>query len=136
MRRLIVGISGATGVQIGIRVLEALQTFEDVETHLVMSEGAQVILARECAQTHAEVESLADVVHENRNLAATISSGSFVTDGMIVGKRKAARIVGGEKKLESLTVSGAIECQGKGDSKNGKWRYNLAQVLRHCRPSL
>lgn len=84
MRRLIVGISGATGVQIGIRVLEALQTFEDVETHLVMSEGAQVILARECAQTHAEVESLADVVHDNRNLAATISSGSFVTDGMIV----------------------------------------------------
>jgi hypothetical protein len=52
---------------------------------------------------------------------------------MTIGKRKAARIVGGEKKLEALHVSGAIECQGKGSSQNGKWRYNLSQVLQHCR---
>ena len=66
---------------------------------------------------------------ENRLLENILA----VTDGMTVGKRKAARIVGGEKKLELLTISGAIECQGKGGSKNGKWRYNLAQVLQHCR---
>lgn len=58
-----------------------------------------------------------------------------VTEGMTIGKRTAARIVGGEKKLERLHVSGAIECQGKGSGQNGKWRYNLAQVLRHCRPA-
>lgn len=56
-----------------------------------------------------------------------------VTSGMTIGKRAAARIVGGEKKLELLHVSGAVECQGKGSGQNGKWRYNLSQVLLHCR---
>ena len=56
-----------------------------------------------------------------------------VTSGMTIGKRAAARIVGGEKKLELLHVSGAVECQGKGSGQNGKWRYNLSQVLQHCR---
>lgn len=56
-----------------------------------------------------------------------------VTSGMTIGKRAAARIVGGEKKLELLHVSGAIECSGKGSGQNGKWKYNLSQVLQHCR---
>ncbi len=82
--RLIVGISGATGVQIGYRLLEVLGQRGDIEVHLVVSEGAKVIFDRETDVTMREVEALADVVWDNRNLAAAISSGSFVTDGMIV----------------------------------------------------
>ena len=84
VRRIIVGISGASGVQLGVRVLEALREQPDVETHLVVSEGAKVILEHECRLVLAQVEDLADVVHDNHNLAAAISSGSFHTDGMIV----------------------------------------------------
>lgn len=84
MKRLIVGISGATGVQIGYRLLEVLSQRGDIEVHLVVSEGAKDIFDRETDVTMQEVEALADVVWDNRNLAAAISSGSFVTDGMIV----------------------------------------------------
>ena len=82
--RIIVGISGASGVQLGIAVLRALRTHGDIETHLVMTDGAKAILPLECKETLAQVEALAEVVHDNRNLAACISSGSFRTDGMIV----------------------------------------------------
>ena len=57
------------------------------------------------------------------------------TSSMTIGKTKAARIVGGERKLERLHLAGAIECAGKVNAQNGKWRYNLAQVLQHCRPA-
>ena len=84
MRKIIVGITGATGVQLGIAMLRALADVGDVETHLVMSEGAKLVLERECSETFDEVAALADVVYDNRDLAAPISSGSFKTDGMIV----------------------------------------------------
>ena len=90
MKRLIVGISGATGVQIGYRLLEVLHAREDIEVHLVVSEGAEVIFERETDVTMDQVRSLADVVWDNRNLAASISSGSFKTDGMIVARRSAS----------------------------------------------
>lgn len=84
MRKIIVGISGATGVQIGYRVLQALAGVEDVQTHLVVSEGAKVIFGRETDLSIKQVEALADVTYDNRDLAAPISSGSYRTDGMIV----------------------------------------------------
>lgn len=84
MRKIVVGITGATGVQLGIAVLRALAATADIETHLVMSEGAKVVLERECDETYDDVVALADVAYDNRNLAAAISSGSFKTDGMIV----------------------------------------------------
>lgn len=84
MRRLIVGISGASGVIYGIRLIELLQAQENIETHLVMSETGKMNVGLETDYTVKEVEVLADVVHRNNNLAASISSGSFHTDGMIV----------------------------------------------------
>lgn len=84
MKKIIVGISGATGVQIGYRVLEALSGMEDVETHLVISEGAELIFARETDLALDQVRALADVNYDSHDLAAAISSGSYVTDGMIV----------------------------------------------------
>ena len=83
-RKIIVGISGATGAQMGYRLLQALRDVPDVETHLIISDGARVIFERECDVTAADAEALADVVYDNHDLAAAISSGSYVTDGMIV----------------------------------------------------
>ena len=82
--RLIVGISGASGVIYGIRMLEALKTIPDLETHLILSKGAKLNIAIETQWQTKEVESLADVVHSEQNLAATIASGSYPTNGMVI----------------------------------------------------
>lgn len=82
--RLIVGISGASGVIYGIRLLEILKDVNDVETHLVLSNGGKLNIALETDWQPKDVEALADVVHSDQNLAATISSGSYRTDGMII----------------------------------------------------
>ena len=82
-RRLIVGISGASGIIYGVRLLEALRAVE-VETHLVMTKAAQITLAHEMSLKVADVHALADVVHRAEDIAASISSGSFQTLGMIV----------------------------------------------------
>ena len=82
-RRLIVGISGASGIVYGVRMLEVLRDSE-VETHLVMSKSAEVTLAYETALKVAEVKALADVVYPNTDIGAAVSSGSFRTEGMVV----------------------------------------------------
>jgi flavin prenyltransferase len=82
-RRLIVGISGASGVVYGARLLELLQPLR-VETHLVMSRSAEVTLSLETALKPADLRARADVVHAVGDLAAPISSGSFPTIGMVV----------------------------------------------------
>jgi len=81
--RLIVGISGASGVIYGVRLLQALKTLP-VETHLVMTRTAEVTLAHETKLKVADVRRLADVAYPISDLAAAISSGSFQTMGMIV----------------------------------------------------
>lgn len=82
--RLIVGISGATGVIMGYELLKILKRIPDCETHLVISEGARKNFELETELAIQDVEALADFCHDNKNLAAAISSGSFKTDGMIV----------------------------------------------------
>jgi 4-hydroxy-3-polyprenylbenzoate decarboxylase len=82
--RLIVGISGASGVIYGIRLLEALKTISDLETHLILSKGAKLNISIETQWQVKQVEALADVVHSDQNLAATIASGSYPTDGMVI----------------------------------------------------
>ncbi len=82
--RLIVGISGASGVIYGIRMLEVLKEQPDVETHLVISNGGKLNIAIETDWAVKDVEALADEVHSDQNLAASIASGSFKTGGMVV----------------------------------------------------
>lgn len=84
MNRLIVGISGASGVIYGVRLLQVLQQAAGVESHLVMSTAAGVTLGLETDYTVAEVAALADVTYRFRDIAAAISSGSFKTMGMVV----------------------------------------------------
>lgn len=84
MRRLIVGITGASGAIYGIRALEALKNVPDIETHLVMSSSARRTIADETDWKWSTVEALADVVHPHADIGASISSGSYITAGMIV----------------------------------------------------
>jgi 4-hydroxy-3-polyprenylbenzoate decarboxylase len=82
-KRLIVGISGASGAIYGVRLLELLKDSE-IETHLIMSRAAQMTLAAETSFKVADVEALADVVHSNQDVGAACSSGSFQNLGMVI----------------------------------------------------
>jgi 4-hydroxy-3-polyprenylbenzoate decarboxylase len=82
-RRLIIGISGASGVIYGVRALELLKG-KGVETHLVLSRSAEITLAYETSLKLAEVQALADVVHPIQDIGASIASGSFRTMGMLI----------------------------------------------------
>ena len=82
-RRLIVGITGASGAIYGVRLLELLRA-TDIETHLIISRAGQTTLAAETNLKVADVEALADVVHQNTDIAAACSSGSFRTLGMVI----------------------------------------------------
>ena len=83
-RRVIIGITGASGAIYGVRLLELLRTAPDVETHLVVSRSAQITLMQQLSIKPAELHERADIVHSNADLSASISSGSFRTTGMIV----------------------------------------------------
>jgi flavin prenyltransferase len=82
--RIVVGMSGSSSPVYGIRTLEALRAAPGVETHLVLTDAACRTIEIETEFSPAQVEALAHVVHRNSDLAATISSGSFRTHGMIV----------------------------------------------------
>lgn len=84
LRRLIVGISGSSGAIYGVRLLEVLAGVPDVEVHLVISPGARKTIAFETGREVAEVEALADRVYEDSNVGASVASGTFVTDGMVI----------------------------------------------------
>lgn len=84
MRRLIIGISGASGAVYGIRALQTLRDIPDIETHLVLSPSAKRTILEETDWDVPAVEALADVVHSHRDIGAAIASGSFQTIGMLV----------------------------------------------------
>lgn len=84
MKRIVVGITGSTGSIYGIRILEELREAEDVETHLVLSAPGKRTLVEETRYSAKEVEAMADVVYDNRDIGAAIASGSFPTAGMVV----------------------------------------------------
>ncbi|WP_020222095.1 UbiX family flavin prenyltransferase [Halarchaeum acidiphilum] len=81
--RLVVGVTGATGQLYGIRLLELLAA-QDIETHLVLSDSAQITIRQETDYDTADITGLADVVHSNENIGASPASGSFETAGMVV----------------------------------------------------
>ena len=84
LHRLIVGISGASGVIYGIRLLQVLQQGAEIETHLVMSAAAKATIAQETSWKISDVEALASVVYNPNDIGASIASGSFVTLGMVI----------------------------------------------------
>jgi len=83
-RRLIVAITGASGAVYGVRLLQLLRQAADVRTHLVVTPAGWMNIDHELKQPRREVEALADTVHAVRDVGASIASGSFQTDGMVV----------------------------------------------------
>ena len=83
-KRLIVAITGATGATYGIGILKQLRAIGGWESHLVLSEAGVLNAFQELGLKRADIEKLADVVHNPRDIGATIASGSFITQGMVV----------------------------------------------------
>ncbi|MGL4861123.1 MAG: UbiX family flavin prenyltransferase [Enterobacteriaceae bacterium] len=83
-KRLIVGLSGASGIIYGIRLLEVLRQLDEYCIHLVISNGARETLRLETDYSLAQLKALADVCHDNRDIGTSIASGSFLTEGMVV----------------------------------------------------
>jgi len=84
MKRIIVGMSGASGPHYGIRLLEVLKEHKNVQTHLIISEAAKTNISLETTWKIEDVEALADYVYANDDLAARVASGSFLSDGMVI----------------------------------------------------
>lgn len=83
-RRIVLAISGASGAIYGIRALETIRADRDIELHLIVSSGAKATIAYETDRSVEDVMKLADVVHDEKDLAASLASGTFKTDGMLV----------------------------------------------------
>jgi flavin prenyltransferase len=84
MKRIIVGISGASGAPIAVELLKHLKEIEEVETHLVYSTGAELTLHQETDCSLEQLQELADIVYENSNVGVAIASGSFQTQAMVI----------------------------------------------------
>jgi 4-hydroxy-3-polyprenylbenzoate decarboxylase len=84
LRRIVVGISGASGSIYGIRLLERLRATPDVEVHLILSASGKRTLVEETDLTVKQVEALAHVLYDNRDVGASLASGSFRTAGMVI----------------------------------------------------
>lgn len=82
-RRIVVGISGASGVTYGVRILQLLQD-SDIETHLILSSAGKTNIHLETEHSPEEVAAMATKVYDDADMTAAVSSGSFLTDGMIV----------------------------------------------------
>jgi 4-hydroxy-3-polyprenylbenzoate decarboxylase len=84
MKRIVVGISGASGTITAIRLLKALRPMKDIEVHLVISDAARIVMKAELDIAYEQAAKMADRVYDFSDLAAPIASGSFAHDGMII----------------------------------------------------
>ena len=84
MIRIVVGLSGASGAIYGVRLLERLQQAEEVETHLIVTRPAEKTLYQETGKTLNQIKALASAWHSNEKIGATVASGSFLTQGMVI----------------------------------------------------
>lgn len=83
-KRLVVGISGGSGIPLATELFSQLQKIEEIETHLVYTRGAEITAAQESELSMGEICALADVVYDNKDIGAAIASGTYRTAGMVV----------------------------------------------------
>ncbi len=83
-KRIVLGVSGASGAPLAERLLKELKAHPEIETHLVITYGGERTIEEECSISVSEFKTLADVTHDNRNIGASIASGTFQTEGMII----------------------------------------------------
>ncbi len=124
-RRLVIGISGATGAIYGVRLLQVLKTAPDVESHLVMSKAAERTIAYETEFTIAQIRGMADASYNIADIGATISSGSFHTEGMIIAPCSM-------KTLSAVANSLSIDLLGRAADVILKERRPLVLVVREA----
>ena len=124
-RRLIIGISGATGAIYGIRLLQVLQTAPGIETHLVMSKAAERTITYETDLTIPQVRAMADASYNIADIGATISSGSFQVEGMIIAPCSM-------KTLSAVAHSLSIDLLGRAADVILKERRPLVLVVREA----
>jgi 4-hydroxy-3-polyprenylbenzoate decarboxylase len=111
VKRLIVAITGASGAIYGIRALEMLQSVPDVETHVILTSSAQRTIAHETSYRSDDVRALADQYHNPKDIGAAVSSGSFVTAGMLVAPCSIKTLSGiAHSYNENLVVRAADVC--------------------------
>ena len=111
MKRLIVAITGASGVIYGIRALEILRTIKDFESHVILSPSAARTMAEETDYAIDDVKKLADVIYNYKDIGAAISSGSFKTEGMLVAPCSVKTLSGIANSFnEELIVRAADVC--------------------------
>ncbi len=84
MKNVIIAITGASGAIYGVKILQLLREVDNIRTHLIISKSAHITIKHELDITVGDVTGLADEVHKYNNIAASISSGSFITNGMII----------------------------------------------------
>ncbi|MGH9786994.1 MAG: UbiX family flavin prenyltransferase [Terriglobia bacterium] len=125
MRRLIVGISGATGAIYGVRLLQVLKSAPDIETHLVMSKAAERTVTYETEFTIPQVRAMADVAYNVADIGATVSSGSFTTEGMIIAPCSM-------KTLAAVAHSLSIDLLGRAADVILKERRPLVLLVREA----
>jgi 4-hydroxy-3-polyprenylbenzoate decarboxylase len=107
MKRVIIGISGASGAVFGIRALQVLASLSDVESHLILSPGAARTLAEETDWTPDAVRKLADVCHAHGDVGAPLSSGSFRAHGMLIAPCSGSNGPGRRRLSEGASPHGA-----------------------------
>lgn len=108
-QRITIGMTGASGAIYGIRLLEMLKSIEAVETHLIVSAVGKATIAHETNFTYREVRNLADHVHSERDLGATISSGSYLTSGMIIAPCSIKTLAGIAMSMDSNLIVRAAD---------------------------
>ena len=111
MKRIIVAITGASGAIYGVRALEALRAIDEIEVHLVISPSAARTLREETDFSMEQVQGLAHVVHNHKDIGASIASGSFRTDGMVVAPCSVKTLSGiAHCYAEDLVIRAADVC--------------------------
>ncbi|MBI4444028.1 MAG: UbiX family flavin prenyltransferase [Acidobacteria bacterium] len=125
MKRIIIGISGATGAIYGIRLLQVLKTAPEAETHLVMSKAAERTIAFETEFTIPQIREMADVSYNVQDIGATISSGSFPVEGMIIAPCSM-------KTLAAVSHSLSMDLLGRSADVTLKERRPLVLVVREA----
>ena len=108
-KRLIVAITGASGTVYGVRLLQLLRAMPDWETHLVMSASGALTASQEVDMKRSDIEALADVVHNVKDIGAAVSSGSFRTAGMVIAPCSMKTLAGVAHGLADNLISRAAD---------------------------
>lgn len=108
-KRIVLAITGASGAVYGVRLLEELSGIDSVETHLIVSKAGLLNLSEEHASSRAELESLADVLHSDKDIGASIASGSFATDGMVIAPCSMRTLAGVASGMSGSLITRAAD---------------------------